>query len=418
MLQALVTGLAAGGVIGFFRLAYTQINSRVVACVQAWPPDTPQSLAVLAGALALLAVMAWLLLRHEPIIGGSGIPQVELVIQGHWRMRWARALWTKFLGTLISLTGGLSVGREGPCIMMGAAVGMGVSRLWHDKNETMPRYLIGGSVAGLAAAFGAPVAGLCFAFEEMKTPLSPPMLLFTSITALSAWLVIDALFDYGRVFPFALLSPLVWQQWWIAPAAGAVMGMFGAVYNRAIVGGTLLLDKARLPSLARAAMPFFLSAFFLLCYPQVLVGFGPNALDLENLSMPLTGLLLLLCVKALFSCASFASGVSGGLLMPMLLVGALGGALLASVLSGLNVIAADQNATIIVLGMAGLFSATVRAPLTGAALLAEMSGAFSDAPLILITAYLAALTANCLGSPPIYESLKLRLRAGKGANGC
>lgn len=173
--QALITGGVTGAVIGLFRLAFTVINEGVVDYVHAHNLSDPQVAVGIFAALAVLAALAWLLLRLEPLTSGSGIPQVELMVAGQMRMNWFRVLWTKFAATLISLTGGLSVGREGPCIQMGAAVGSGVGHFWHDeKAQSMPRYLVGGSVAGLTAAFGAPVAGLCFAFEEMKTVLSVP----------------------------------------------------------------------------------------------------------------------------------------------------------------------------------------------------------------------------------------------------
>ena len=94
--------------------------------------------------------------------------------------------------------------------------------------------------------------------------------------------------------------------------------------------------------------------------------------------------------------------------MPMLLGGALAGGCAALALLALDCICPDQTATLLILCMAGLFASTVRAPLTGAALLVEMTGSLQNAPAIMVTAYLAALTANCLKSPPVYDSLKQR----------
>lgn len=410
MLQALLTGGIAGAVIGLFRRAYTLINAAVVKYMGGHSLSDPLMGAGVFTALILLGLLAWRLLRYEPLISGSGIPQVELAVAGHLPMRWGRVLWAKFAGTLISLTGGLSVGREGPCIQMGAAVGCGVGRIWHaDKAQTMPRYLIGGSVAGLTAAFGAPTAGLCFAFEEMRTVISGPMLLFTALAAASAWFVTEVLFGFGRVFPFQHTGTLSLAQWWIAPLLGVMTGMLGVVYNAVLIRLTLWADRCPLmPQPARALTPFLISGLLLYCYPQVLAGFGVSTLDLENPVLPLSALLLLLAVKILFSCVSFASGVAGGLLMPMLLGGALAGGCAASALLSLGCVSPHQTATLLILCMAGLFASTVRAPLTGSALLVEMTGSLSNAPAVVVTAYLAALTANHLKSAPVYDSLKQR----------
>ena len=113
--------------------------------------------------------------------------------------------------------------------------------------------------------------------------------------------------------------------------------------------------------------------------------------------------------KIAFSCVSFASGVSGGILMPILLAGSMAGALLAAPLRDAGLVAPEQTATLLVLGMAGLFSASVRTPLTGAALVMEMCGGFHLAPAVLLAAFAAAFTANALHSAPVYDSLKERI---------
>lgn len=133
-------------------------------------------------------------------------------------MCWWRVLLTKFWGTLVSLTGGLSVGREGPCIMMGAAVGEGVGRLWRESDARhMPRYLVGGAVAGMTAAFGAPLAGMCFAFEEMKTILSVPLLLFTGCAPFLPGMSLRACSVLAWCFPSTVWRPCAGTNGGLSP---------------------------------------------------------------------------------------------------------------------------------------------------------------------------------------------------------
>ena len=82
MAQALLTGLVSGGVIGLFRWLYTIINGAVRAHMAGQDPFAPATLALMAAGLLLMALTAGLLLRYEPLIGGSGIPQVELIAAG------------------------------------------------------------------------------------------------------------------------------------------------------------------------------------------------------------------------------------------------------------------------------------------------------------------------------------------------
>jgi len=413
ILQAMATGGVTGGVIGLFRFAYDHINAALVQALHQHNIYSPAVAACLFGGLAALALLALLALRVEPLVSGSGIPQVELMVRGQMRMNWLRVLLCKFAGTLVSLSGGLSVGREGPSIMMGAAVGAGVGRLWGERGgQSLPRYLVGGSVAGLAAAFGAPMAGMFFAFEEMKTIISAPMLLFTGVCALSAWFVVQVLFGFGLVFPFASQPFIHWTQWWVIPVAGVLMGVLGAFYNLVLLRLTRWADHSPLmPRPVRVLLPFILAGGLLYLYPQVLVGFGVSTLQLAGLPLPLLGLSALLAVKMAFSWASFASGVSGGLLMPVLLMGSIGGACMASGLQSAGLISPDQAATVLTLGMTGLFAGSVRAPLTGAFLLLEMTGSFHNMPVVVLTAYIAAFTANALHVEPVYDSLRARCLA-------
>ena len=425
MLQALVTGGITGAVIGLFRQTYTLINTAVVDYVHGHSLSDPLVGLSIFVALVLLGLLAWQLLRHEPLISGSGIPQVELTVAGHLPMRWVTVIWAKFVGTLVSLSGGLSVGREGPCIQMGAAVGCGFGRIFQkltgEDPGHAPRFLIAGSVAGLAAAFGAPFAGMLFAFEEVKTIVTVPLLLFTGVASFSAWFVITILFGFGLVFPFSSIPSLDWGQMWLPVLFGVGTGLFSALYNSALLRVTEFHDHQKLvPAPLKPLLPFLLSGVLLYVYPQVLVGLGYSTADLGGLTpngpLLLGSVALLLFVKIIFSILSFASGVPGGLLMPMLAIGSMVGAVSGTLLIGNGFSAEPQLPAYLVLGMAGLFSGTVRAPLTGTALVAEMSGAFQCLPEMAIVAFISTVVANGVGSPPVYDSLKRRILVNKNAS--
>ena len=413
IVQALLIGGVTGVVVGLFRHLNTMITHWIVRSVGTHGlSDGLVGCAVFFG-LLLLAVLSVLLLRVEPLISGSGIPQVELMVRGKLRMNWFRVLVCKFAGALTALTGGLSVGREGPCIMMGASLGVGVGRLWHDpKAAHEPRFLVGGSAAGLGAAFGAPLAGMCFAFEEMKTPLRAPMIITCAITAFTAMLVMQTIYGFGLVLPFGARPMLPWEAWWLVPVVGVAMGALGALYNTLLIRLTLWADTTKmLPLHLRVVIPFMCAGLFLYFYPTVLAGFGITALQLADMALPLTALLLLLAVKMVFSCASFASGVAGGLLMPILAMGAMAGACLTSALLLFAVVTPEKSVVILLMCMAGLFGSSVRAPLTGAFLMLEMTDSYHNMVFVILVAYIAAFVADKLGNEPVYDSLRRRCAA-------
>lgn len=414
LFQAAVIGGGSGVVIGLFRIVYDASNAHIVTFLKEETFSTEWSVPFIFGILILLGAIVGRLVRWEPLISGSGIPQVELALAGQSPFPWLRIVVSKFIGTLLSLSGGLSVGREGPSIQMGAAVGCGFGQLWKSTSQNAPRFLIAGSVAGLTAAFGAPVAGMLFAFEEIKTLITVPLLLFTSAAAGTAWLVVHFLFGFGRIFPFSATAPLSLDQFWLCIPMGLFCGLFSALYNKMLIQTTLFHDRQTLiPQTIKPILPFLLAGLLLYIYPQVLVGIGLSTADLAEmgtLEKPFLGsLLLLLWVKIFFSIFSFASGVPGGLLMPMLAIGSMTGAVLGTLALEGAFIDATHFPTFLVLGMTGLFAGTVRAPLTGVALVAEMSGAFLCLPGMILVALLSTFAANKIGSPPVYDSLKKRI---------
>lgn len=417
VMQASFVGGCTGGVIGVFRLLYDHGNALIVESLRRSSGGLATALIVF-GTLVALALVVGQLVRKEPLISGSGIPQMELALAGQLPFPWRRIAAAKFVGTLLSLSGGLSVGREGPSIQMGAAVGCGFGvlfrRLTGEDPGHAPRFLIAGSVAGLTAAFGAPVAGMLFAFEEVKTIVTVPLLLFTGVASASAWFVVRVLFGFGLVFPFADIPSLHWGEMWIPVIIGVGAGLFSALYNAVLLTVTRLHDRQTLlPAPLKPLLPFLLSGALLYAYPQVLVGIGYSTADLAGLTdqgpLLLGPLAFLLLVKIVFSVLSFASGVPGGLLMPMLAIGSMAGAVGGTLLIDADAAAVPQLPAYLVLGMTGLFSGTVRAPLTGTALVAEMSGALSCLPEMAVVAFISTLVANAVGSPPVYDSLKKRI---------
>lgn len=116
-------------------------NAWIVSTLRHGANDLTTALIVF-GTLTLLALIVGQMVRKEPLISGSGIPQTELALAGQLPYPGFRIVASKFVGTLLSLSGGLSVGREGPSIQMGAAVGCGFGRIFQKltgEDPAMPR---------------------------------------------------------------------------------------------------------------------------------------------------------------------------------------------------------------------------------------------------------------------------------------
>ena len=431
ILEGALVGGVTGTVIALFRLALNNgdvIRNRMVEFARS---GGSHALAVL-GILMVLAVLIYLLLRWEPDISGSGIPQVEGEMKGLEDQCWWRVLPAKLLGCTLAIGGGLALGREGPSIQIGGMLGKACARI-RKTNLTEERLLMTcGAGAGLAAAFGAPLAGALFSLEELHKNFSLEVLVPTMVSTAVADYVAVNIIGLTPVFDFSITEKLPLRLYWSVLILGLILGAFGVLYNRTLAamqdlfdGIGRLVDKAvssvfisgdaaagpsgrpgrdRKPLYKMiAAMLMAFAAMFL--YPVVL-GSGSYLVAMISAGRFTLGALAILLVwKFFFSTASFGSGSPGGIFLPLLVLGALTGGLYSRGLSALLGVDQVYIASFVILGMAGYFAAIVRAPITGIILITEMTGDLSSFLSLTFISVVAYMVADTLGGEPVYEQL-------------
>ena len=198
--EGIMTGVFAGLVISFFRFALTEAELWRGKLYQYL---TNSELLWNAAWFIFLLFISFILYRltiYEPIAGGSGIPQVKGALLGLVKMPWLRVLWVKLTGGILGIGAGLSLGREGPSIQLGAVAAQGISRLF-GRTRMEERYLLtSGASAGLAAAFNAPLAGVIFSLEELHRNFSIMVLLPSMAAAMTATVISRALFGRASIF--------------------------------------------------------------------------------------------------------------------------------------------------------------------------------------------------------------------------
>lgn len=409
--EGAVIGVCAGMVISAFRLvqdlAFPHLLDWFATAGERWW-IVPLWGLVLVGA-------AWLLgglVRAVPLISGSGIPQTELVVAGRLhlsRLDWLHVLAAKFMGCSISSLSGLSLGREGPCIQMGAAVASLTGAMWEHVGFVGHAHIAAGAAAGMTAAFGAPWAGLLFVFEEMKSRFTRGGFALTLAATLSAQAVTKHAFGFGLIFPFQNFQEPDWSRLWLVALFGLSLGGLGALYNRALLWfKNAEARRSPLPQRWRILPQTAAAGVLAFACPLVLGG-GDHLVHYLGVNaggLALSTLLGLCALKALFSLVSYTGNVPGGILMPMLCIGAVLGGLAARILLDAHMTPPTTAGAFVVFGMIGFFSAVVRAPLTGIVLVLEMTGATACLPGALITGLVASYTATLLRCPPVYDSLR------------
>ena len=179
--------------------------------------DRPQwAIPLGIGILVIFAVLVSLFLKWEPLISGSGIPQVEGEFEGKIKPVWWRVLLLKFLGGLMAIGSGLALGREGPSIQLGAMTGKGFSRLRGRLTSEERMLVAAGAGAGLAAAFGAPLAGLVFVLEEIYRVFDSKVLLSTLAATIVADFISSFIFGLRPVITiFSFSGPRLADYWMI-----------------------------------------------------------------------------------------------------------------------------------------------------------------------------------------------------------
>ncbi|HYE84686.1 MAG TPA: ClC family H(+)/Cl(-) exchange transporter [Clostridia bacterium] len=367
-------------------------------------------------ALIFLGYLVGLLVKHEPMISGSGIPQIEGLLLRYFNMNWWKTLVGKFAGGVISIGAGLSLGREGPSIQIGAAIAKGYCRIF-KKIKLEEKFLItSGASAGLAAAFNAPLAGVMFSLEEIHKNFSPVVLTSAMAASITADMISKNFFGLKPVFDFQNINPLPLGHYYYILILGIIMGVLGTVFNHSLLKILNLYNTQKwLPQHIRPVFPFVIAGILGLTLPEVLGGGHELIGSIVHYDLSIKLLLIILIIKFLFTMISYGSGAPGGIFLPMLVIGALAGNIYGSILSNVFNFNPVYIKNLVILAMAGYFTAVVRAPITGSILITEMTGSFSHLLSVAIVSVVAYTTADILGSKPIYESLLDRM-IDKGSN--
>lgn len=365
--------------------------------------------------LILLAVCVGKLVKYEPMISGSGIPQLEGEMTGKIDQKWWRVLPAKFFGGFLCLLGGMALGREGPSIQLGAMVGKGVSK-GLDRGITEEKFLLTcGASAGLSAAFHAPLAGVMFSLEEVHKNFSVSVLVSVMTASLTADFMASTVMGVESVFQFEIVEALPQEYYGMILILGIVLGALGAFYNWFTLKVQSLYRRAKRLSVTQKLMIPFLCAGVLGFTAPRLLGSGHSLLEFLTSEDVLLGTILLIFVgRFLFSAICFGSGAPGGIFFPLLVLGGYIGGAFATIYvqyMGLDMMYINN---FVVLAMAGYFAAIVRAPLTGIILIFEMTGSLSQMLSLSIVSVVAYMAATLLKSKPIYESLLERILEQQG----
>lgn len=418
-LIALISGALVGLVGAAFCLALRQADQTrdlVIAWARQWPDFGWLILVVAAAGLVMAA--RWLVQRFAPLASGSGVQHVEAVMQGEAEPASGVVLPVKFIGGTLAIGSGLALGREGPTVQMGAVIGALVGRGFAAIRADIRILQSATAGAGLAVAFNAPIGGVAFVFEELSRRFESRLIVATLAACGAALMVARALLGDPPEFQLGPLSTPTSASLGLYLIFGALLGVLGAAYNRAIIHWLNLFNRfERIPVILRAAGVGGAVGLVAWFEPRLAGGGERIVQSVLDGQFTLVGLAGLFAARWLLGTFSYSAGVPGGLFSPLLLVGASFGALFGETFSALFGAALHpllpdlipSTPALAVVGMAAFFTAVVRAPLTGLILIMEMTANTTLLMPMLAACLSASIAPALLGSAPIYDTLRQRM---------
>ncbi len=439
LVLAMVIGAATGLAAVFF--------IRLIALIQDWSYSTIQVtfphlgmwsyvLVPVAGALLVGPLIAWFAREAK----GHGVPEVmqALVLRGG-RIR-PRVALAKIVASALCIGTGGSAGREGPIVQVGSALGSTMGQLLHLSDERIRNLVSCGAAAGIAATFNAPIAGVAFAIEVLMSELQVRMFGNVVIAAVSASIVSQIFLGARPAFTvptYTMHSPLSILFYLVL---GLVAALVGIMFIRMLGWFEDLFDDWKFPLALKPAVGALLLGLLGFGYLH-LPGIGFQSITEFRLEMPLIEniphvygagftfieealqgrvdfwlLALLVFLKPLATSFTLGSGNSGGVFAPSLFIGAMLGGAMGTLFSAWQPELAGPSGAYALVGMAAVFAACARAPLTAMLIVFEMSNDYSLILPLMITAVMASYLAQHLYPDSIY-TIKLTRRGIRFAQG-
>ncbi|WP_300561434.1 ClC family H(+)/Cl(-) exchange transporter [Companilactobacillus sp.] len=409
LLGGIIVGILSGAVVSMFRWS---IQSSLTV-FQHFYVEAKSNWGIVVGLLAFLIVVGIIvgfMLKKEPNISGSGIPQVEAQLDGDLKIKWWSVLWRKFVGGILSIGPGLFLGREGPAIQLGSTIGQGFGELSHVDSPTTKRILIAsGAAGGLAAAFNAPLAGCMFVIEEIYHNFSPMVWLTALASAVSSNLVALYVFGLTPVLDIPYKFSLPVGMYWHLIALGIILGLLGRLYQIVILYMPSLYAKTKIPRSFQGLIPLILLVPVGMMFPKFIGGGNGLIVSLNHMNVGFWILAGIFILRFIFSMISYGSGLPGGIFLPILNLGAIIGAVYAVFMNQMGLLPISYESNLIIFAMAGYFACISKAPFTAIILVTEMVGSLGHLMPLVVISLIAYIVVDILNGAPIYEALKEKL---------
>lgn len=403
ILQAILVGLLTGLVVVLFKISINVLFSFIQNSIADF--DFTQKALIFPLITMFGGLISGILIyKFAPETKGSGIPFVKMVMARMGNITRARSVIVKFFAGVAGIGTGLSLGREGPSVQLGAGCGAFVSKFFKLKGAMQEKLIASGAGAAIGSTFNAPIAGTLFVFEELTNKFNANLLFTVLIATVTASGVARQIMGNNPSFDIPQITSSIGIQGLIVCVVlGTVAGVLGVLFAKIIYFNNNLFEKIKVPFWAKPAIAGFAVGLIGLFIPYIL-GSGNLAVDALLINkFTLLSVIVIFIAKFFITPFCFGSGAAGGIFLPMLMLGAFLGYIVASLfnLFGFNV----DPIIMSMIGMGAFLSAVARTPITAVVMVFEMTAGYKFILPIMLSAAIADLIAQKLNHKPIYSKL-------------
>ncbi len=402
LITALVVGMGAGFGAVFFRWLISSVRTLAFE----WFPRGAGFLGIYYVVLApiigglFVGPMIYFFAREAK---GHGVPEVMEAMALHGGRIRPIVVVIKSLASSICIGTGGSVGREGPIVQIGSALGSTLGQIMHLSDKRVRNLVACGAAGGIAATFNTPIAGVFFALEIVVGEFSAGYFSSVVIAAVTASVI-------GRVFlgntpSFPVPSYTIVSAWEFGFYAilAVLAALTGVIFVHLLYKTEDLFNALPVVEYVKPAIGGLFVGLIGLFFPQVF-GVGYDTIEeglLDQLAVWLT--VVLLFVKLFATSITLGSGGSGGIFAPSMFLGSMLGETFGALVHYLwPAVTANPGAYALV-GMSAVFAGAAHAPITAIVILFEMTDDYRIIlPLMLATAISTALASHLLHQGSIY----------------
>jgi CIC family chloride channel protein len=339
---------------------------------------------------------------------GHGVPEVMESIAIRNGVIRARVVVSKVVASALTIGSGGSVGREGPIIQTGSAIGSVMGQLFKLSKRRMETLVGCGAAAGITAAFNTPIAGAMFAVEIILGDFAVSQLSPIVISSVTATAVSRALYGNYPAFLVPKYELVHWLELIPYALLGLIAGLVAILFIKTLYFCEDKFDAIKIPDFYKTTVGALMVGGIGIFFPQIF-GVGYAAITRALYGQMAVWLLFgLIFLKILASSLTLGSGSSGGIFAPSLFMGAMTGGFFGSIVHKLfPTITAGPGAYALV-AMSAVVASTTHAPITAILIIFEMTGDYKIILPLMIATIISLVTAK-FQEDSIY-TLKLKKR--------